>query len=206
MRSGSRTGTPLRQRFRFRPLSTASLAIVWVILWGSVSPLVIVSGILLGYLIGVFFPLPPMHWQGRLRPVGIAILISRQIFDLTKSSLRVMQLVLARKVNLNAGVVRVDLLTDDDLYQVQVAEMISLVPGTVVIEVVRNPRRLYLHVIDLIADDAVEQVQEMSYGVESRVVRAFGSRQQIEAFDAARAAVGTRPEPLEDPELEVEET
>ena len=79
-------------------------------------------------------------------------------------------------------------------------------PGTVVIEVVRNPRRLYLHVIDLIADDAVEQVQEMSYGVESRVVRAFGSRQQIEAFDAARAAVGTRPEPLEDPELEVEET
>ena len=46
--------------------------------------------------------------------------------------------------------------------EVVVAELISLVPGTVVIEVVRNPRRLYLHVIDLIADDAVEQVQEMS--------------------------------------------
>lgn len=206
MMNASRTGTPLQQRLRFRPLSIATLTVVWMILWGSVSPLVIVSGILLGYLIGVFFPLPPMHWAGRLRPIGIIILISRLLFDLTTSSMRVMRLVFARKVELNAGVVRVDLLTDDDLYQVQVAEMISLVPGTVVIEVVRNPRRLYLHVIDLIADDAVEQVQEMSYGVESRVVRAFGSREQIEAFDAARAAVGTRPGLLEAPELEVDET
>ena len=99
--------------------------------------------------------------------------------------MRVFLLAFHRKVDLKAGIIRIDLITDNDLYQVQVAEMISLVPGTVVVEVVRHPRRLYLHAIDLHGDDPIGRVQKMAVDVESRGVRAFGSRQEIEDFNAA---------------------
>lgn len=180
-----RTRTPWGERLKFRPLSALTMALVWVLLWGSFTPMSIVGGILVGYLIGVVLPLPPIFWKGRVRPWGVVRLIAHLIFDLLVSSVRVFMLAFHRKVDLRAGIVRIDLITDNDLYQVQVAEMISLVPGTVVVEVVRNPRRLYLHAIDLHGDDPVGRVQKMAVDVESRVVRAFGSRQEINDFNDA---------------------
>ncbi|HHT13188.1 MAG TPA: Na+/H+ antiporter subunit E [Propionibacterium sp.] len=177
--------TPWSERLRIRPLSTISMAVVWVLLWGTFSPMSIVGGLLVGYLITVTLPLPPIFWKGRVRPWGVVRLISHLIYDLLISSVRVFLLAFHRKVDLKAGIIRIDLITDNDLYQVQVAEMISLVPGTVVVEVVRHPRRLYLHAIDLHGDDPIGRVQKMAVDVESRVVRAFGSRQEIEDFNAA---------------------
>lgn len=199
-------GLRAAQRLRFRPLAMIGMAAVWIILWGSISPMIIASGILLGWLISIIFPLPPIYWEGRLHPVAVLNLAWHLLRDLVVSSIRVIQLVFARRINLNAGLVRVDLDSDNDLYQVQVAELISLVPGTVVVEVVRHPRRLYLHVVDMIGPDPVAKVQEMSRGVEGRVLAAFGSRQEIDDYKAARAA-GVRDEALEElPELEVEES
>ena len=188
------------QRLRFRPYSVLGMAFVWVLLWGSYSPMSIVGGLLVGYLVGVVLPLPPVYWEGRLHPIGVARLVFHLIFDLLISSVRVFLLAFHRKVDLRAGIVRIDLVLDNDLYQVQVAEMISLVPGTVVVEVVRHPRRLYLHAIDLHGEDPVGGVQKMAVGVESRVVRAFGSQEEIAEFDAAQASL---PEPAPE-DLEVE--
>ena len=177
--------TPWRQRAKFRPLSVFGMAGVWVLVWGSLSPLVVLSGVALGWIIGMLFPLPPIFWQGRLRPVGFALLTWHLLHDLVVSSVRLLRLAFQREVNLHAGIVRVDLHTDDDLYQVQVAEIRSLVPGTVVIEVVREPRRLYMHALELIDEASIDRVQRMTKAVESRVVRAFGSDAEIAAFDAA---------------------
>lgn len=194
-------------RFRFRPLSILGMTAVWIILWGSISPMVIVSGVLLGWVIGIVFPLPPMHWEGRFRPLGFLNLVWHLIHDLVVSSFRMIRLAFAKKVDLNAGIVRVDLDSDNDLYQVQVAELISLVPGTVVVEVVRHPRRLYLHAIDLIGPDPVERVQRMTHDVELRVVKAFGSKQELADYLEHRANSETEPATLEElPEMEVEES
>lgn len=180
-----RPRTPWPERLKFRPLSTISMAVVWVLLWGTFSPMSIVGGLLVGFLIGVVLPMPPIFWKGRVRPWGVVRLIAHLIWDLLISSVRVFLLAFHKEVDLKAGIIRIDLITDNDLYQVQVAEMISLVPGTVVVEVVRHPRRLYLHAIDLHGDDPIGRVQKMAVDVESRVVRAFGSRQEIDDFNAA---------------------
>ncbi|MHA6513606.1 Na+/H+ antiporter subunit E [Tessaracoccus sp. Z1128] len=174
---------PWRQRLRFRPLSVFGMAAVWVLMWGSVAPLILISGAALGWVIGVAFPLPPIFWQGRFRPLGFTSLTWHLLADLVVSSLRLVRLAFEKEVNLHAGIVRVDLHTDDDLYQVQVAEILSLVPGTVVVEVVREPRRLYVHALELVDDASLERVQRMTTAVESRVVRSFGSDQEIAAFD-----------------------
>lgn len=195
-----RSRTPWRLRAKPRPLSLLGMTIMWAVLWGSLSPVVLISGALLGWLIDIAFPLPPIFWRGRFHLAGFVVLTAHLLWDLVVSSLRLLRLIFARQVTLNAGIVRVDLHTDDDLYQVQVAELISLVPGTVVIEVVRHPRRLYLHVVDMVDDDAVEQVQRMALGVESRVLKAFGSAAELAAFDAACRARVT----VEAAEMEVE--
>lgn len=195
-----RSSTPWKQRLKFRPLSVLGMLIVWVLLWGSAAPTILISGILIGWLVDMVFPLPPIYWEGKFRPVGFLILVVHLLRDLVVSSFRVVALVFHRPVNLNAGIIRVDLHTDNDLYQVQVAEMISLVPGTVVVEVVRSPRRLYLHAIDLVGDDPVARVQRMAFGVESRVLRAFGSDEEIAEFNRALEA---DPDP-EATEMEVE--
>lgn len=195
-----KSSTPWKQRLRFRPLSVFGMTLIWAALWGSISPVVLVSGILIGWLVDVVFPLPPIFWEGRLRPIGFIVVSSHLLFDLVVSSWRVVKLVFYRKVNLNAGIVRVDLHTDNDLYQVQIAELISLVPGTVVVEVVRSPRRLYLHCIDMVGDDPVADVRKMALGVESRVLNAFGSDEEIASF---REALRAKPVD-ETPELEVE--
>ena len=56
--------TPWRQRAKFRPLSVFGMAGVWVLVWGSLSPLVVLSGVALGWIIGMLFPLPPISGRG----------------------------------------------------------------------------------------------------------------------------------------------
>ncbi|OCL32063.1 hypothetical protein BCR15_08010 [Tessaracoccus lapidicaptus] len=170
---------------RVRPLSILGMTLVWALLWGSASPLIVLSGILIAWVVDVVFPLPPIHWTGRFRPLGFLRLLGHLLLDLVVSSLRILRLAFLREVKLDAGIVRVDLHTDDDLYQVAVAELLSLVPGTVVVEVVRHPRRLYLHALELHDAESVDKVQRMVMAVESGVVRAFGSAEQIHAFDLA---------------------
>lgn len=189
MKSKDQKGATTAGRFRVRPLAIATTTVVWMILWGSISPLVIVGGVLFSYLVTVVFPLPPIHWKGRFRPVPFVGLCFHLIVDLVISSVRIVVLAFQRKVNLNAGIVRVDLASDNDLYQVQVAQLISLVPGTVVVEVVRQPRRLYLHAIDLTGPDPVRQIQQRVHTVETQVLTSFGSRDEIDAFRSALAVI-----------------
>lgn len=198
-------------RWRIRPLSIAVMTAVWMVLWGSVSPMIIVGGLIFSYLITVVFPLPPIHWVGRFRPIGFVVLSAHLLFDLVVSSMRILQLAFEKKVNLNAGIIRVDLASDNDLYQVQVAQVISLVPGTVVVEVVKHPRRLYLHTLDLIGDDPVARVQKMVHEIESRVLHAFASNAEIAAFDVElerlkQAELLKQPVADEAPEMEDEES
>ena len=152
------------------------------------------------WVIGIVFPLPPIFWQGRFRPWGFIVLVAHELRDLVVSSIRLVGLAFHRKVELNAGIVRVDLHSDDDLYQVAVAELISLVPGTVVVEVVRHPRRLYLHCIDLVGENPVQRIHTMVDGVEQRVLHAFGSTEEIAAFEES---LNHSPE-VSEPELEVD--
>jgi multicomponent Na+:H+ antiporter subunit E len=179
-----RTKLAIRDRLHSRPLSILLMVVVWCALWGSIHPMTLAGGVLFGFLITLVFPLPPMYWRGRFRPVGVVVMIAHLLWDLVRSSWRMLQLAFEKKVNLNAGIVRVDLASDSDLYEV----------------VVRHPRRLYVHALDLTGPDPVAGVQQMVHDVENRVLNAFGSKEEIAAFRAALA-----PQADEELELEVEE-
>lgn len=171
---------------RLVPASVLVMTLVWVLLWGDFAPFGFLSGYVVAWLIRLRFPMPQIHWPGRFRPIGFVVLVVRLVYDLVVSSWAVLRLALARDVELHSGIVRVDQVSDVDLYQVQVAEMISLVPGTVVVELVRSPRCLYLHVLDLDAHP-VDDIRAMALRVERQVLEAFGSADELRAFREHRA-------------------
>ena len=179
-------------RFRFRPAVMVISALFWAFLWASFSPFILISGALLGWVIGMIFPLPPIYWQGQLHPLGLIHLVTHLFADLTVSSIRLIGFIFERDVNPHSSLLSVDLHTDDDLHQTGVASLISLVPGTVVVEVVRHPRRLYLHCVGM-HEQTEDDIHEMVIGVERRLVRAIGSKEEIAAFEDAVATPTVAP-------------
>ncbi|HQA77837.1 MAG TPA: Na+/H+ antiporter subunit E [Propionicimonas sp.] len=170
-----------RLRFRFQWRAIVLLALVWVLLWGDASLLNILYGALLGWLVTVVFWLAPIRYYGRVHVGRALLLLFTQLRDLAVASVHLAMVAIRPRLELRPGVVKVTLRSNSDLYQVMVAQLISIVPGTLVVEVSRHPRLLYLHVFDLPDAAAVKRERKHALALERRVVEAFGSKSDIEA-------------------------
>ena len=86
------------------------------------------------------------------------------------------------------------LLIDDDLIMVHTAVTSSLIPGSLVLDVDRGARVLYLHVIGVRTDADVERQRAGVQRWERRIVNAFGTRaqrRQVRSSGDARRSRGT---------------
>ena len=169
-----------RRRFRLRGHITnvAVLAFVWVMLNGNASLLTLLSGVLLGLLVTWFFPLPFIEWGGRLRPFGFLALIGRLLFDLAVASTRLALYAFRRRPVLHTAVIGVKLNTDADLYQVGTGSILSVVPGSVVIDARRKTRTLYLHLFNT-SVDMLDEERRRALAAERRILRAFASNEEL---------------------------
>ncbi len=184
-----------RVRFRLQGRTVVALALIWVLLWGHLNLVTVVSGLLVGYLVSVVFPLPAVLFDGRLRPLGALRLLGRLFADLVSASYALVRYSLRPRLHLRPGVVRIDLTTTSDLVQVMTAAIVSLVPGTIVIEAPRTERRLYLHVFDLDGPGAVEAERYDAMKAENTVLRAFGSDAELARSNAALEALTAKNAP-----------
>lgn len=160
------------------------LTVVWVLLMGQLTLGTVAAGFGLGLLVTVVFPLPPVEFHGRFHPLGQLRLVGRLIVDLIRSSFAVALLAFRRNPPKSA-MVRVDLRSDSDLYQTLTSELVSLVPGSIVVEARRSTRTLYLHVLDVERLSDLEPARQAVLDAEDRVIRAYGSA-------AERAAIGEK--------------
>ncbi|MFT3862469.1 Na+/H+ antiporter subunit E [Micropruina sp.] len=177
-------GSSYRRRLRFRLQWRAIvvLALVWVVLWGNYSLVDLLVGVAVAWLITVTFPLPPIRYHGRLHPVGVVVLGATVLRDLAVASWRLTLSAFAPRIDFNPAVVRVKLRTNSDLYQVETSEIISIVPGSIVIDARRATRVLYLHLLDVRASDGVAKAKAEAVRVERRVLQAMGSKAEIAAL------------------------
>lgn len=158
------------------------LAVVWVLLWGELSVILVVGGLLLGLIVSLVFPLPPLHFHGRIRPLGLLALIVRLITDLVRASVSLTWLALRFGYTPRNAVVKVQLRTVDDFYLTATAELVTLVPGSIALEARRLEGTIYLHVMDVRSPEDLEAARTDVLAAEARVIRAFGSRAEIEAL------------------------
>ena len=166
-------------RWRLQGRAVLLLALVWVLLWGDASLLNILYGLVLGWLVTVVFWLAPIRYYGRFRPWGVLRLVLAQLRDLAVASVQLAVVALRPRLTLRPGIIKVRLASNSDLYQVMVAELISIVPGTLVVETVRRPRLLYLHVFDLPDSQSIRRQRKHALQLEERVIRAFGSDHEL---------------------------
>ena len=148
------------------------LMLVWVLLWGNVSAANILGGLAIAVLITVLLPLPVVPVEGRLHPVSFAKLLIVVGWYLVVSSLQVARLALKPAPPLSA-VLRVRFTVKSDLVLALGVNAINLTPGTIVLEIDRERRLLYVHVLDVGSSRAVNRFYHEVAQLERLLIAAF---------------------------------
>ncbi|MCD0444461.1 Na+/H+ antiporter subunit E [Glycomyces sp. A-F 0318] len=184
----SRLQAPLTRRERLRSRITAviGLVLVWDLLWGDFSLLNTVFGVLVATAILVVFPLPPVKFGGRLRPVGVVRFAARFLFDLVVASFQVALLAFRPGRPTNA-IVAVRLRVPSDLNMTLVAEAVSLVPGSLIAEADHQTGTLYIHMLGVRDEAHLERLRAGVLLLEARLIRAIGSDEELRKVSAPRA-------------------
>lgn len=155
---------------------------VWVLLWDHTTVLVVLSGLLLSVVVGLVFPLPPIRLHGRFRPIALLRLGARLVVDLVRASGSVLVCALHFGSVPRSAIIAVRLRSRSDLYLTQVAELVSLVPGSIVLEARRSTSTLYLHVLNAVTPAELDRARRDVLDAEVRIVRAFGDAAEIAAI------------------------
>ncbi|MEV8267563.1 Na+/H+ antiporter subunit E [Microbacterium sp. NPDC076911] len=164
----------------------AWLVAVWMLLWGQFTWLAFLTGVIMALLVTRVFRLPPVELSGRLNFWYGFIFVGEFLASLVAGSLTVAWQALDFRRQPGAAIIAVQLLTDDDLIMTHVGVTVSLIPGSLVLEADRERRILYLHVIGVRSAADVEKHRRSTQRWERRIVRAVGSRHQV---DQVRAGV-----------------
>ncbi|MFC5676166.1 Na+/H+ antiporter subunit E [Aeromicrobium endophyticum] len=167
-----------------------ALTIVWVLLWGNVGPITVLGGALAALLVMIVFPFPSVSWDGRFRPVAAARLVATFFADLVVASVQVAWIAVRPTAPPRSAVIRVQLATRSELLLTITAELISLVPGSLLIELDSRRGIIWLHLLDGSTAAKVERGRAKALAQEARVIAALGSDSEM---TACRQSVGGRP-------------
>jgi multicomponent Na+:H+ antiporter subunit E len=111
----------------------------------------------------------------RVQPVRLAWLAVRFLADVVVASVQVTWLTVQVRREPRNAVIEVDLTTTSDLVLTVVAQMVSLVPGSLVVEARRSTYTLFLHVLDARDQRGVDRMRADVLALERRVVAAIGT-------------------------------
>jgi multicomponent Na+:H+ antiporter subunit E len=168
------------------------LVALWMLLWGQFTVLSALTGLAVAIAVTRVFRLPPVELSGRVNLWWGVIFFGEFLLALVRGSLTVAWQVLDFRRQPGTAIIAVPMVTDDDLIMTHVAVTASLIPGSLIVDIDRDRRVLYLHVIGVRNMAQVEQQRRSVQHWEERIVRAVGSRAQLEAM---RAAVEERSRP-----------
>lgn len=173
----ARTRVTVRQQL---PLLVA-LVVLWMLLWGSVTPLTIVTGVVVALGVTRAFYLPAVELSGRFNLFWFAVFVGRVLVEMAVASFQVALLAVGPRSRHGSALVKVDLTTRSDFILTGTALAVSLVPGSVVIEVDRASTVLYVHTLSVRTEAEVEKARAHVLGLERDLLRAWGSRAEWEA-------------------------
>jgi multicomponent Na+:H+ antiporter subunit E len=172
------------------PLLIALVAL-WLLLWDHIDVLTVVTGVLLAIGVTRALYLPPVLLSGRFNPWRGLLLGLRMSFDVIVASFQVAFYSVNPWWKPMNSIIAVQLLTRSDFVTTLTAEAISVVPGTVVVDIDRERGLLYLHALGTRTPADIEHVREQVLGVEERIVLAIGTHEQAESIRAARREART---------------
>jgi multicomponent Na+:H+ antiporter subunit E len=149
------------------------LTMVWVLLWGTVSVANVLSGLVVALGITLLLPLPSVPVQGRLHPLSLAWLALHVAWWLLQSSVQVAWLAIRPGRPPRSAVLRGHLACKSDLVLALAVNIMNLTPGTIVLEIDQARRLVYVHVLDVGNERAVERFYRQVAQLERLLIATF---------------------------------
>jgi multicomponent Na+:H+ antiporter subunit E len=159
-----------------RLVHPAWLVVLWVALWGSVTPANVAGGVAVAA--GIVFITRRRRPLGQvvIRPWWALKFASAFLASLVRSSAVVALEVITRRSRIRTGIIALPLRGCSDTLVTLIADVISLTPGTLTVELRRNPLTLYVHVLHL---HDIDKVRRSVRQIEVLAVRAFGTAEAL---------------------------
>jgi multicomponent Na+:H+ antiporter subunit E len=149
------------------------LAVVWAAVNASFSAVSLAVGFVLGYLV-ILLMRPALgssaYYTGVWRTLGFALFYVR---ELVVSSVRVAVDVLTPSLDAKPGIIAYPLEAETDAEITVFANLVSLTPGTLSLDVSDDRKTLYIHAMYLDDGTGEEEIANLKNRLERRVLRLF---------------------------------
>jgi len=151
------------------------ITVLWVLLWGNLSVANVVSGLTVAVVVLAVARLPRTSSgvsRSRLAPLAALHFAGFFLYKLFEANIFLAWEIVTPKNRINTGIVEVPLRTESNVATMIVANVITLTPGSLVIEAIGSPPVLYVNVLHL---HDLDRVRRDLLRIEELSVRAFGS-------------------------------
>lgn len=154
------------------------LTLVWVGFWGSLTAANVIGGLVLAAVLVQRVPPRSTGTILGIRPLAAIRLFVFFSWKLVEASIVVAWEVVTPKNRINPAVISVALESSSDAVLTAVANMVSLTPGTVTVDVDRETRTLLIHVLHFHDSSSVTESVEV---LERYAAAALGDRSGTQA-------------------------
>lgn len=158
------------------------LLLTWMLLWREFSWLSLLSGIAVSIIAMRIFYLPPVILAGRFNVWWAFRYLVYFLWHLALASVQIAWLAIRPGPPPRTAIIAVHLRTRSDFILTLVAMTISLIPGSLVVEVDRFGSTLYLHVLNTPTQREIRRMRTQTKYIEQLLIRALGSRTEVEAI------------------------
>lgn len=147
------------------------LALTWAVATGSFTLSNVVIGIVLGYFI-LMFSQRALGTSPYLRKVPqVARFAGFYLWQIILSNLRVAYDIVTPKHYMKPGVIAIPLDAKTDGEITLLANLITLTPGTLTLDISADRRVLFIHTMYMVEDDVEKTREEIKSGLERRVLQ-----------------------------------
>lgn len=158
------------------------LVLVWCALWQDFSVPNVAFGLLLSILVTYVFRMPRLYLSDRFNLWHSLKFLAYFLWGVAVASYQLAKLSFAFGKPINSAMVAVELRTRSDLFITATSHALSLIPGSLVVDVDRAHSILYLHVIDVDTPEGVEEYRVSAQKIEAMILRAAGHSDEYEAL------------------------
>jgi multicomponent Na+:H+ antiporter subunit E len=152
-------------------LGVILLALAWAAVTGSFTLPNLVFGLVLGSLTLYLVREQRGPFRSAFRPGKVLSLALLFVKELILSAWRVAKLVVSPRMELQPGIFAYPLKVDRDFEITLLANLITLTPGTLSVDVSDDKRLLYVHAID--CSDPEAAIKDIETGFERKILEAF---------------------------------
>ncbi|GLB69257.1 Na+/H+ antiporter subunit E [Arthrobacter mangrovi] len=155
------------------------LVIMWGALWQDYSAGNLIFGLAIALVVVNVFYLPPVELGGRLNVLAGLLFVVKFIGNVAVASFQVLWVAVAKGPRTKNAVLAVRLRSRSDLIVTATGHTISLIPGSLVVDVDRSTSTLYLHCLDIESPEGAERFRDQVLRIEEGLIRSIGSKEEM---------------------------